>query len=164
MLFVPSAYAGPIVVSPAVECGKQYTCIPITGPSLNLSTASALKGDRHVLHFVNLSGTTLSKLILTETGLPAVDIDCSSNMFACTVVAFGPDGAKIILTPDKSFPGLRNGRGLEVDCGGPCPSELNISVFPISEPNGALLLLAGIAATLVGLQLGALEKRFSKRY
>lgn len=162
MLLVLPAHAGPFVANHAVGCGKQYTCIPITGPSLNLSPAAALAGNQEVLHFINLSGTTWNRLILTETGIPAVDIDCKSNMFDCNVVAFGPDGAKIILTPGKTSTGLMNGRGLELNCGGPCPSQLDISADPIPEPNGALVLLVGLAAMLVGLQLGALQKRFSK--
>jgi len=162
MLFVVSAHAGPIVVNQAVECGKQYACVSITGPHFNVSSAAALAGNRHVLHFLNLSGKTWNKLILKETGVPSVDIDCSSNAFTCTVVAFGLDGAEIILTPGNST-GIMNGRGLEVSCGGPCPSQLDMSAEPLPEPNGALILLAGIAATIVGLKRTALEKRFSKR-
>jgi len=163
MVLALSAHAGPIVVNQAVGCGKQYTCVSITGPSLNLSAASALAGNRRALHFVNLSGTTLSKLIVTETGLPAVDIECNSNVFTCSVVAFGLDGAKIILTPSRTSTGLLNGHGFEIACGGPCSSQFDISAVAIAEPNDILLLLVGIATTLVGLRLGALEKRFGKR-
>lgn len=162
-IFVLSAYAGPIVANPALECGKGYACVSVTGSRFNVSSATALAGNRGVLHFLNSSGKTWNKVILTETGMPAVDIDCSSKVFTCTVVAFGDDGAKIILTSGKTSTGILSGRGLEVNCGGPCPSQLEVSAVPLPEPNGALILLAGIVTTLMSLRRGAFENRLSKR-
>src|SRR5271165_491302 len=146
-LFPPPAQAGPIVVNNATGC-KVYTCIPIT--SLNSGSVNAFGTAPYnlngTLHFTNMSGVNWTKLTLTETGAPAASITCSSNLFNCSVVAYGSNGAVIILTSGGAMKGIAAGQSFEIACHGPCPTQLQINAVAASEPSGLLLLLAALAA------------------
>src|SRR5713101_8216046 len=73
---------------PANNCVSVGLTFTFTVPSAGFGT----------LHFLNVSGVAMNSLILTETGVAAANISCSANVFSCGVVAFGQNGAKLVLT------------------------------------------------------------------
>jgi hypothetical protein len=145
-----------IVVNNAVGCRKSYSCVPITGLTFGFATPS---GGSGVLHFTNMSGVNWTSLILTEVGVPAISVTCSSNLFSCTVVRFGKNGAKMILQAFGSLPGVRAGKSFEISfsCKGddclPWPSDLQFDAVANSvaaEPGALTLLVTGLGLIFTG--------------
>ena len=140
-----------IIIRDPVGC-PSGSCVPITGLSFSFGVPSSGFG---VLHFLNASGVTWSSLILTETGVAAINVTCSSNVYSCSVVSFGQNGAKIVLTAAGGLPGILNGHSFEVilgcknaDCPG-WPGGLEFSAVAnssVPEPGTMALLLTGVGA------------------
>lgn len=124
-------------------------CTVITGLTFNFSVPQAGFG---LLHFLNSSGVTWTSLTLTELGVPAIDVTCTSDAFSCSVVAFGT-GAKIVLTATGEFKGIPNGNSFEIILGcvnGDCPHwpgglEFTAVANSVPEPASLVLLLGGVA-------------------
>src|SRR6266481_5006171 len=81
-----------IIIRDPLGCPTN-NCVPV-GLNFTFTVPSAGFG---LLHFINTSGVTMNSLILTETGVAAANIGCSDNIFSCSVVAFGQNGAKLVL-------------------------------------------------------------------
>jgi hypothetical protein len=156
----PQAQAGSIIVNNATYCTTMYTCVAVT--SLNFSVSGLNQSNQNkgsnalfgpgssVLHFTNMSGVNWSKLILTETGMPAGSVICFSNLFSCNVTPNGSNGALIVLTAIGAGQGIAAGQSFEIGCNGACPPQISIIANPsaASEPGGLPILLVGLAAML----------------
>jgi hypothetical protein len=162
-VFPTAAHAGRIIVNNALGCGTNYACTDLTGLKFRGAIHSKYNNGRSpkpissgmtVLHFVNMSGVNWNKLTLIETGMPAALVNCSSNLFDCTVIAYGQNGAKIILSATGTLNGIGAGKSFEIGCNGPCPPQLRISGVAnapstsASEPSGLIILAAGLAAVI----------------
>ena len=65
----------------------------------------------------NLIGIPILEIsnYLTETGVAAPNISCAADVFSCAVVAFGQNGAKIVLTATGgALTGIPNGNSFEI--------------------------------------------------
>lgn len=148
-----------IIINDPVGC-PGGSCIPITGLSFSFSVPS---GGFGLLHFLNASGVTWNSLILTEVGVPAINVTCSSDVFSCGVVSFGQNGAKIVLTAINGLPGIPNGNSFEIIMGcanGQCPLwpaglEFSAVANAVPEPGTMALLLTGIGAMFTRRKLHA---------
>src|SRR5258708_6082215 len=127
-------------------------CTPITGLTFSFQVPSAGFGT---LHFLNSSGVTWTSLILTETGVAAANVTCSADVFSCSILAFGQNGAKIVLTATGgAFTGIPNGNSFEVILGcvnGTCwPGGLQFDAVAnaVPEPGTTALMLTGVGALL----------------
>ncbi len=148
-----AAHANPIdpgiIIRDPLGCSAG-NCVTITGLTFNFSVPSAGFG---VLHFLNASGVNWTSLILTEVGVAAVNVTCSSDVFSCSVVSFGQNGAKIVLTAvGSALPGIPNGNSFEVILGcvnGNCwPGGLQFQAAAnaVPEPGTLALMLTGVGA------------------
>lgn len=154
-----------IVVDTALGCGIAYSCAPVTGLTFSFS---AMGGPHQVLHYTNLSGMSWHRLILTEVGEPAIDITCTSNLFACQIVPYGDHGARIILRAFGNLPGVAAGKSFEIGfgCRGDClpwPADVPFTAVAdgvVPEPATAPMLLLGVAALFAGqrFKLTGLER------
>ena len=139
-----------IIIRDPLGCPSGH-CIPIPGTSFSFGVPS---GGFGLLHFLNASGITWSSLTLTEVGVPAINVTCSSDVFSCGVVAFGQNGAKIVLTALHGLPGIPNGNSFEIILGctnGACPLwpaglEFSAVANAVPEPGTMALLLTGAGA------------------
>ena len=140
-----------IIIRDPVGC-PSGGCISITGLNFSFNVPSSGFG---ILHFLNNSGVTWTSLILTESGVPAVNVSCTSDVFSCSVVQFGQNGARIVLTAVGGLSGIPNGNSFEVILGcknGDCPhwpAGLEFSAVAnasVPEPGTMALVLGGIGA------------------
>lgn len=136
-----------IIIRDPLGC-PSHACVTITG--LTFSFGVPPKGFG-ILHFLNASGVNWHSLLLTETGVPSVDVTCSSNIFSCTVVALGTSGAKILLTALKGQSGIPAGNSFEIILGcakGNCPvwpAGLDFTAAAnVPEPATLALVAAGL--------------------
>jgi len=142
-----------LVVDAATACGLVYSCSSITGLTFSFSTTGAA---HDVLHYTNLSGMNWHSLLLTEVGEPAIDITCTSNLFACQIVPYGKNGARIVLSAFGNLPGVANGKSFEIGfgCKGDClgwPDGVTFTAVAngiAPEPATAPMLFLGVAALL----------------
>ena len=102
-----------IIIRDPVGCPSN-NCVSVTGFTFGWTVPSAGHG---VLHFLNASGVTWTSLIITETGVPAINVSCSSDVFSCSVLALGQSGAKIVLTAINGLPGILSGHSFEIILG-----------------------------------------------
>lgn len=144
-----NSISDPVVVNQAIACGSSYVCTAIN----SLTFGFTLNTSPHdVLHFTNMTGTNWTKLTLSETGVAASDITCSSNIFSCSVVANGSNGASIVLTAFGSMIGVPAGQSFELGFGckgGGCaawPADLSFTGIadPVPEPGTTALLVTGL--------------------
>ena len=138
-----------VIIRDPLGCPSN-ACIPITGLTFNFQVPTAGFG---LLHFLNLSGVNWSSLILTETGVAAPNVTCTSDVFSCSIVAFGQNGAKIILTATGgALTGIPNGNSFEVILGcvnsncWPGGLQFNAAANAVPEPATMALMLTGVAA------------------
>jgi hypothetical protein len=150
----------PIGVNDALHCGSLYSCTPLNSLAFTFSISA---GTDIVLHFTNMTSVTWHGLTLTETGLPAADINCTSNIFACSVMPMGTNGARIVLTVFGTMIGVPPGQSFELGFGckaGGCtawPSlEFTADANTVPEPGTAMLALTGFG--LIGCA-GILRRR-----
>jgi len=144
-----------LVVNAATGCGLDYPCTSITGLTFSFSSTGA---PHDVLHYTNMSGVNWHSLLLTEFGVPAIDITCTSNLFGCQIVPYGKHGARIVLRAFGGLPGVPNGKSFEIGlgCKGDCLSWPEGVTFTAvangiaPEPATATMLLLGVAVLLAG--------------
>jgi hypothetical protein len=137
-----------IIIRDPVGC-PSGNCTPV-GLSFGLNVPPPGTG---VLHFLNVSGVTWHNLVLTETGVAAVNVTCSADVFSCAVVAFGQNGAQMVLTAVNGLTGIPSGNSFEIILGcatGDCPTwpvGLDFdAVANVPEPGTMALLLTGLGA------------------
>lgn len=138
-----------VIIRDPVGC-PSGNCIPVFGLTFSFTTPASGTG---ALHFLNASGVRWTSLILTEVGVPSVNVSCSSNVFSCSVVSFGQNGAKIVLTAVGAFTGIPAGNSFEIILGcanGHCPAWPAGLQFDaaanVPEPATMALLLTGLGA------------------
>lgn len=140
-----------IIIRDPIGC-PTGNCVPVTGLSFSFGVPSSGFG---VLHFLNASGVTWTSLILTETGVSAVNVTCSSDVYSCSVVSFGQNGAKIVLTATGGLPGILNGHSFKIILGcknGDCPAWPGgldftaVANSTVPEPGTMALVLTGVGA------------------
>jgi hypothetical protein len=140
-----------IIIRDPLGC-PSGNCTPV-GLTFGFTVPAAGTG---LLHFLNVSGATWHSLLLTETGVAAVNITCSANVFSCAVVPFGQNGAKIVLTAINGLTGIPSGNSFEIILGcarGDCPkwpAGLDFeAVANVPEPGTMALVLTGLGAIFV---------------
>jgi len=142
-----TASGAPLVVNAALGCGTAYSCTAVSA----LTFSFAISGSSQpTLHFTNLSGANWHSLTLTEMGTASSAIACTSNLFTCSVMADGANGARIVLTVFGNMIGVPAGQSFELGFGcksGGCaawPStEFSAIANLVPEPNTAMLALTG---------------------
>ena len=145
-----------IIVRDPLGCPSN-ACTTVTGLTFGFQVPSSGFG---ILHFLNASGVTWTTLVLTETGVAAANISCSSDVFSCAVVAMGQNGAKIVLTGLGAGQGIPNGNSFEVllSCvASNCwPGGLQVDAAAnVPEPGTMALLLTGLFALFTRRKLWA---------
>lgn len=155
-----TASNAPLVVDTALFCGSSYSCTAVSALTFTFAVSAGLPGT---LHFTNLSGVSWHNLTLTEAGIAAADITCTSNIFNCSVMPDGANGARIVLTVVGNLIGVPAGQSFELGFGcksGGCmawPStEFTADANMIPEPNSGVLAMTGVG--LLG-SLGMLWRR-----
>ena len=148
----------PIDVNAALFCGTAYSCTPVSGLTFSFSA-----GFLGTLHFTNMSGVSWHSLTVTESGLPAADITCSSNLFTCSVLPDGANGARVVLTAFGTLLGVPAGQSFEIGFGckgGGCAAWPSVNftadVNLVPEPNTVMLALTGFG--LIGSR-GSFRRR-----
>jgi hypothetical protein len=139
-----------IIIRDPVGCPSNQ-CVSITSLNFSFSVPS---GGFGLLHFLNASGVTWTSLTLTELLVPAVAVSCTSDVFSCSVVPFGQNGAKIMLTAVGGLPGILNGHSFEIILGcvkGECPlwpagMQFDAVANAVPEPGTMAFLLTGLGA------------------
>lgn len=145
-----------IIIRDPIGCPSN-ACTPV-GLSFSFNVP---QGGFGLLHFINASGVTMNSLILTETGVAASNISCAADTFSCAVVAFGQNGAKLLLTALGPTGGIPNGNSFEVllSCvNSTCwPSNLqfNATANAVPEPGTMALMLTGVGAFFTRRKLRA---------
>jgi hypothetical protein len=145
-----------IIIRDPLGCPTN-NCVPV-GLSFTFNAPSAGFG---LLHFINTSGVTMSSLILTETGVAAANISCSANIFSCGVVAFGQNGAKLVLTALGPGGGIPNGNSFEIllscvnETCWPGGLQFTATANAVPEPGTMALMLTGLGALLTRRKLRA---------
>lgn len=144
VLQATASYA-PLVVDTALFCGSVYSCTAVN----TLTFTFAVSGSQRTMHFTNLSGVSWHNLTLSETGIAAAEITCTSNIFSCSVMPEG-NGARIVLTVLGNLIGVPAGQSFELGFGcksGGClawPStEFTADANAVPEPNSGMLALTG---------------------
>jgi len=138
-----------VIIRDPLGCPSN-ACIPVTGLTFGFQVPSAGFG---VLHFLNSSGVTWHSLILTETGVAAANVACSSDVFSCSVLALGQNGAKIVLTATGgALSGIPNGHSFEIILGcvnsncWPGGLQFEATANAVPEPATMALMLTGMGA------------------
>ena len=135
-----------VIIRDPLGCPSN-ACVPITGLTFSFQVPAAGFG---ILHFLNSSGVTWNSLILTETGVAAANVTCSADVFSCSVLAFGQNGAKLVLTATGGFTGIPSGDSFEIILGcvnGNCwPGGLQFDAVAnaVPEPATMALMLTGV--------------------
>lgn len=140
-----------IIVRDPVGCPSN-ACVTVTGNTFGFTVPSTGFGN---LHFLNASGATWTSLILTETGVAAANISCSADVYSCAVVAFGTNGAKIVLTATGgALTGIPNGNSFEIllscvnsNCW-PGGLSVDAAANAVPEPTSIALMLTGVGALI----------------
>jgi hypothetical protein len=142
-----TASNAPLVVDTALFCGNLYSCTAVNALSFTFAISA---GSQGTLHFTNLSGVSWHNLTLTETGIAAADITCTSNIFGCSIMPAGANGARIVLTVLGNLIGVPAGQSFELGFGcksGGClawPStQFTADANAVPEPNSGVLALTG---------------------
>ena len=148
-------------VNTALFCGSAYSCTAVNALTFTFAVSGGSPGG--TLHFTNLSGVSWHNLTLSENGIAAADLTCTSNIFSCSVMPEGTNGARIVLTVEGNLIGVPAGQSFELGFGcksGGClawPStEFTADANTIPEPNTGVLALTGVG--LLG-SLGMLWRR-----
>lgn len=143
----------PLNLNKAIGCGSSYSCTAVTTLAFTIALSTT---PQTAQHFTNMSGVNWTSLTLTETGIAASDITCSSNIFSCRVMSNGANGARIVLTAFGTLIGVPAGQSFELGFGcksGGCAAwpSLNFTADPnlVPEPDTAMLALTGFG--LVGV-------------
>lgn len=152
-----TASSAPVIVDAALFCGSSYSCTAVNALSFTFALSA---GSAGTLHFTNMSGVSWHSLTLTEAGIAASDLTCTSNIFSCSITPQGTNGARIVLTVFGSLVGVPAGQSFEVGFGcksGGCfawPSTDFNADANVPEPNTAVLALTGfgLIASLVMLR------------
>ena len=104
----------------------------------------------------------MNSMILTETGVAAANISCAADIFSCAVVAFGQNGAKLVLTALGPTGGIPNGNSFEIllSCvnaiAGPATcSSTSTANAVVPEPGTMALMLTGVGAFFTRRKLRA---------
>lgn len=145
-----------IIIRDPLGCPSN-SCTPV---GLNF-TFNVPQGGFGLLHFINVSGVTMNSLILTETGVAAANVSCSADIFSCSVVPFGQNGAKLVLAALTPGAGILNGSSFEVilSCvNQTCwPSNLQFTATAntVPEPGTMALMLTGLGAMITRRRLRA---------
>jgi len=157
-----TASSAPLVVDTALFCGSVYSCTTVN--ALTFTFALSV-GSQGTMHFTNLSGVSWHSLTLSESGIAAANITCTSNIFSCSVMPEGTNGARIVLTVLGNLIGVPAGQSFELGFGcksGGClawPStDFTADANAVPEPNSGVLALTGFG--LLG-SLGMLWRRHS---
>jgi hypothetical protein len=142
------ATGAPLVVNAALFCGSVYSCTAVNALTFTFALSTAIQDT---LHFTNLSGVNWHSLTLTETGVAAADINCTSNLFSCSVLPDGANGARIVLTAFGALIGVPAGQSFELGFGcksGGClawpNTDFEAAANLVPEPNAAMLALTGL--------------------
>ena len=137
----------PLNVNKATGCGSSYSCTAVTALTFTVALSTA---PHPTQHFTNMSGVAWTSLTFTETGVAASNITCSSNLFNCSVMPNGANGARIVLTAFGTLIGVPAGQSFELGFGcksGGCAAwpTLNFTADAnvVPEPNTAMLALTG---------------------
>ncbi len=137
-----------IIIRDPVGCPSN-ACVTVTGNTFSFTVPSSGFG---ILHFLNSSGATWNTLSLTENGVAAANISCSADIFSCTVVAVGQNGAKIVLTALVPGQGIPTGNSFEIllscvssNCW-PGGLQVEAAANAVPEPGTMALLLTGVVA------------------
>jgi hypothetical protein len=137
----------PLVVNKATGCGSSYSCTALTALTFTVALSTAPQPTQH---FTNMTGVAWTGLTLTETGVAASDITCSSNLFSCSVMADGTNGARIVLNAFGTLIGVPAGQSFELGFGcksGGCAAWPSVTFTAnanlVPEPNTAMLALTG---------------------
>jgi PEP-CTERM motif len=145
-----------VIIRDPVGCPTN-NCVPVTGLTFSFQVPSAGFG---VLHFLNSSGVTWTSLILTETGVAAANVTCSSDVFSCGISAFGQNGAKIVLlATGGALSGIPNGNSFEIVLGcvnsncWPGGLQFDAAANAVPEPATMALMLTGMCALITRRKL-----------
>jgi len=137
-----------IIIRDPVGCPGN-NCVVLTSNTWSFNVPT---GGAGLLHFLNSSGNTWTNLVLTELGVAAANVSCQSDVFSCSVVPFGQNGAQIVLAAVGGLPGIPNGNSFEIilGCANLCwPSGLTFNATAntsVPEPGTMALLLTGVGA------------------
>jgi len=141
------ASSSPVIVDSALFCGSSYSCTAVNALTFTFAISA---GSAGTLHFTNMSGVSWHSLTLTETGIAASDLTCTSNIFSCSIMPQGSNGARVVLTVFGSLVGVPAGQSFEIGFGcksGGClawPSTDFSADANVPEPNTAVLALTGV--------------------
>lgn len=142
-----AATSTPLNVNKPTGCGSSYSCTAVTALNFMVALSAASQATQH---FTNMSGVAWTSLTFTETGVAASNIACSSNLFSCSVMPNGANGARIVLTAFGTLIGVPAGQSFELGFGcksGGCAAwptlTLTADANLVPEPNTAMLALTG---------------------
>ena len=146
----PTTTGAPTIdVNAALFCGSAYSCTPLKGMAFTFALSPG------TLHFTNMSGVSWHSLTVTETGLAAADITCKSDLFNCSVLANGANGARIVLTAFGALIGVPAGQSFEIGFGckgGGCAAwpSMNFTADADAVPESSTAMLALTGLGLIG--------------
>ena len=146
-----------IIIRDPVGCPSN-ACVVVTGNTFGFQVPSSGFG---LLHFLNSSGSTWNTLTLTENGVAAANISCTADIFSCTVLSVGSNGAKIVLTALVPGQGIPTGNSFEIllscvnsNCW-PGGLQVEAAANAVPEPGTMALLLTGLGALFTRRKLRA---------